>query len=58
MGLGHACGNRPDSGLCHELHGDACARIDLLEVIDELGQILDRVDVVVRGRRDEGDAGD
>ena len=31
--------------------------VDLLQVVDELGQVLDRVDVVVRRRRDQGDAG-
>ena len=31
--------------------------IDLLEVVDELRQVLDRIDVVVRRRRDQHDAG-
>ena len=34
-----------------------CARrVDVLEVVDELGQVLDRIDVVVRRRRDQRDA--
>ena len=31
--------------------------VDLLQVVDELRQILDRIDVVVRRRRDQRDAG-
>ena len=31
-------------------------RVDVLEVVDELGQVLDGVDVVVRRRRDQADA--
>ncbi len=40
-----------------ELDADLGAGIHLLEIVDELGQILDAVNVVVRGRRDEHDAG-
>ena len=40
----------------HQLHRHL-GRVDLLEVVDQLGQVLDRVDVVVRGRRDQPDAG-
>jgi len=32
-------------------------RIDLLQVIDELSEILDRVDVVMRRRADQHDTG-
>ena len=35
----------------------ACG-VDVLQVVDELGQIFDGVDVVVRRRRDEAHAGD
>ena len=53
MGLGHAGRDRADSDLRHELHVDARPRVGVLQVVDELGEVLDRVDVVVRRRRDE-----
>ena len=46
----------PDAGLRDELHGDVRVWAHLAEIEDELGEILDRVDVVVRRWRDEGDA--
>ena len=58
VGFGHTGGHGSDAGLGDELHSDACAGIDLLEIVDQLREILDRVDVVVRRGRDEGDAGD
>jgi hypothetical protein len=36
---------------------DARAVVGVLEVVDQLGEVLDRVDVVVRRRRDEPDTG-
>ena len=39
-----------------QLHVDAGTRVGVLEVVDELREVLDRVDVVVRRRRDEADA--
>ena len=57
LGLGDAGGDRADAGLGDQLHADPGVRVDLLQVVDELGQVLDRVDVVVRRRRDQGDAG-
>ena len=56
VGLGHARRDRAHPDLGHQLHADPGARIDRLEVVDELRQVLDRVDVVVRRRRDELDA--
>ncbi len=55
--LGATGGDGADTGLCDELDGDARARVDLLEVVDELGEVLDRVNVVVRWRGDELHAG-
>ena len=57
VGLGHAGGDRADADLGHELDADARVLVRVLEVVDQLGQVLDRVDVVVRRRRDEADAG-
>src|SRR5262249_54832358 len=56
LGLGHAGGDRADADLGDELHVYAGARVDVLQVVDQLGQVLDGVDVVVRRRRDEADA--
>ena len=56
-GLGDAGGNRADADFRDELHRDIGVGIDVLEIVDELRQILDRVDVVVGRRRDEADAG-
>ena len=54
--LGDAGGDRADAAARNELHADGRVRVDLLEVVDELGEILDRVDVVMRRRADEHDA--
>ena len=51
--LGDARGDGADARLGHQLHADARARVDVLQIEDELREILDRVDVVVRRRRDE-----
>ena len=51
--LGDAGGDGADAGLADQLDADARARVDVLQVEDELRQILDRVDVVVRRRRDQ-----
>ena len=56
VGLGHARGDRADADLGHELDADPRPGIAVLEVEDELGQVLDRVDVVVRRRADQADA--
>ena len=48
--LGHAGGNRADADLGNQLHRNEAARVDVLEVEDELRQVLDRIDVMM-GRR-------
>ncbi|AJX01694.1 hypothetical protein BM45_3124 [Burkholderia mallei] len=48
--------HRADAHLRHELHRDARDRIDVLQIVDQLREILDRIDVMVRRRRDEADA--
>mmetsp|Transcript_19513 Transcript_19513/g.65512 ORF Transcript_19513/g.65512 Transcript_19513/m.65512 type:complete len:933 (-) Transcript_19513:1998-4796(-) len=55
LGLGHARGDHADAHLGDELHGDARVDVGRLEVVDELGEVLDGVDVMVRRRRDEAD---
>ena len=51
--LGDAGRDGADAGLRHQLHPDARAGVDRLQVVDELRQILDRIDVVVGRGRDE-----
>src|SRR4029077_13508479 len=51
--LGDAGRDRADACFGDELDPDAGARIDRLEVVDQLCEVLDRVDVVVWWRRDE-----
>ena len=52
-----ARGDRADARLAHELDVHAGLGVGALEVEDELLEVFDRVDVVVRRRRDEPDAG-
>ena len=56
VGLGHARGDRPHADLGHQLDVDPGLVVGVLQVMDELGQILDGVDVVVGRRRDQPDA--
>ncbi len=55
--LGDARGDGADSDLGHQLDADAGLGIGVLEVVDQLGEVLDAVDVVVRRRRDQADSG-
>ena len=56
--LGDARGHRAHARFGDELHRDVGRAVGGLEVVDELREVLDRVDVVMRRRRDEADAGD
>ena len=55
--LRHAGGDRADARFGDQLHVHARDRVRVLQIEDQLRQILDRVDVVVRRRRDQADAG-
>ncbi len=55
--LGDTRRDGADPDLGDELHVHACPRVGVLQVVDQLGEVLDRVDVVVRRRRDQADAG-
>ena len=55
--LGDAGRDGPDPCLGDELDADSGERIDRLQVVDQLRQVLDRIDVVMRRRRDELHAG-
>ena len=58
MGFGNARGHGADADFGHQLDGDAGARIGVLQIVDELGEIFDGVDIVMRRRRDQAHAGD
>ena len=51
--LGDTSGDGADTALRNQLDADPRARIHRLQIVDELGQILDRVDVVMRWGRDQ-----
>ncbi len=53
LGLGDPGGNGADAATRHQFHADFGGGIDLLQIIDQLGQILDRIDIVMRRRRDQ-----
>ena len=53
VGLGDARRHGPHARLRDELHAHARPRVHLLQIVDQLRQVLDRIDVVVRRRRDQ-----
>ncbi len=55
--LGHAGGDGADAGLADQLDRHARAGVGVLKIEDKLRQVLDGVDVVVRRRRNQADAG-
>ena len=55
--LGNTGGNRADAHFRHQLDRDARGRIDAFQIVDQLGQVFDRIDVVMRRRRNEADTG-
>ena len=55
--LGDSGGDGSDTVLTDQFHVDARGRVGVLQIVDQLRQILDGVDVVVRRRRDQPDAG-
>src|SRR5271170_5148752 len=57
VGFGNARGDGADSDLRDEFDGDARLGIYVLQVVNQLGEIFDGVDVVMRRRGDESDAG-
>lgn len=54
LGLGNACCDSADADLGNELDRNRCGRIDVLQIMDELRQILDGVNIVVRRRGNQG----
>ena len=56
LGLGDTRGHRAHAHFRHQLHRNGGAVVGVLQVMDELGNVLDGIDVVVRRRRDESHA--
>ena len=57
LGLGHAGGDRADADFGNQFHADRRQRIRVLQVVNQLREVFDRVDVVMRRRRDQPDSG-
>ncbi|KAI3478074.1 hypothetical protein L1887_60005 [Cichorium endivia] len=57
LSLGDTGGDDADADLGDELDADAGARVGALEIVDELLEVLDRVNVVVGRGRNETDTG-
>src|SRR5262249_9006754 len=57
LGLRHAGRDRSDPDFGDQLHAYPRAIVGILEVVDQLREILDRIDIVVWRRRDEPDPG-
>ena len=56
VGLAHARGDGADAELGDQLDADPCLAVRVLQIMDELRQILDRIDIVMRRRRNQADA--
>ena len=54
--LGHARRHRPHPQFRHQLHADLRLVVRAAQVVDQLRDVLDRIDVVMRRRRDQGHA--
>ena len=54
--LGDAGRDRSDADDGDQFDADARLRVHVLQIVDQLLQILDRIDVVMRRRRDQADA--
>ena len=54
-GLGHAAGNGANTGGGDQLHGNLRLLVGALQVVNQLRQILNRIDVMVRRRGNQRD---
>ena len=56
LALGHAGGHRADTDFGHQLDADPRLAIRVLQIVNQLGQVFDRINVVMRWRRDQSHA--
>ena len=56
LALGHAGRDGAHAHFAHQLHADVGMRRHVFQVVNQLCQILDRVDIVMRRRRNQADA--
>ncbi len=57
VALGHARRHGADADFGDQLHGDQGVGVGALQIVDQLREVFDRVDVVVRGRRNQRNPG-
>ena len=57
VGLADSCRDRPNTHFGNKFHVNPGTVIRILQIMDQLRQILDRVDVVVRWRGDQAHSG-
>ena len=57
VGLGHTSGDGADADLGHQLHAHRRLGVHLMQIVDQLGEILNRIDVVMGRRRDQRHTG-
>ena len=55
LSFGHTGGNRADANFGHQLDRDPRIAIGVLQIVDQLGQVFDRVNIVMRRWRDQTD---
>ena len=52
--LGHTGCYGSHTGFRYQLYGDSCLGVGIFQIVDQLRQILNGINVVMRGRRDQG----
>ena len=48
--FGNTDGNRADTGLRYQLHADTSVAVRIFQIMNELCQILDRINIMMRRR--------
>ena len=57
MRLGDTCGNGADANFGDQFHRDSSLRIDVFQIVNKLGKIFNGINIVMRRRRDQRNAG-
>ena len=55
MRLCHTCGDGADTNFRYQFHADTRSTIGVLQIVNQLRQILDGIDVMMRRWRDQAD---